>query len=97
MGSGNAPAAEKCAGLIDGGFMDWYLSSRIELDMMYENIDLGNALGLGNVGGFDKYSGYWSSTESVNGLSAWRQKFFFGNQNYGIKFNPARVRAVRAF
>ena len=33
-----------------------------ELNLMYENIGLGNALGLGNVGNLPG-NGYWSSTE----------------------------------
>lgn len=63
---------------------------------MYRNIGQGNALGLGNVGGFAG-ANYWSSTENVN-LFAWAQSFFIGTQNSNSKGNGDNyVRAVRAF
>jgi len=63
--------------------------------LMYQNIGQGNALGLGNVGGFAN-SYYWSSTES--GLSgAWRQNFSNGFQGSGAKNGANDVRSVRAF
>ncbi|WP_415374051.1 DUF1566 domain-containing protein [Patiriisocius sp. Uisw_017] len=83
------PAADQCEGLSDGGFTDWYLPSKDELDMMYVNLRL---QGLGGFsGGF-----YWSSTEFNNDF-AWRQNFGNGLQDYFIKFNAYDVRAVRAF
>lgn len=95
MGAGNAPATEQCAGLTDGGYMDWYLPSRIELDIMYENIGPGDALGIGNVGGFAS-SYYWSSTE-YSKYNAWSHIFDDGYQFGDSKVNTSRVRAVRAF
>ena len=62
---------------------------------MYRNIGQGNALGLGNVGGFAN-SYYWSSTQA-NSNVAWEQDFFYGNQNDVNKTNYGYVRAVRAF
>lgn len=83
---------------------DWYLPSKYELNLMYQNIGLGNALGLGNVGGFANSCTlgcyYWSSTEddginSSNG--SWIQGFTAGDQYvYGKNFD-FYVRAVRAF
>jgi len=61
---------------------------------MYLNIGPGNALGLGNVGGFFNY--YWSSTE-LDYIYAWSQTFSWGNQDNGSKFDSYNVRAVRAF
>ena len=62
---------------------------------MYQNIGQGNALGLGNVGGFA--GNYWSSTEYHN-ASAWFQYFSSGGQDYDGKDNLTYyVRAVRAF
>jgi hypothetical protein len=92
---------ETCAGgicrdLSLGGYTDWYLPSIEELNKMYQNIGQGNALGLGNVGGFaNKY--YWSSSEgSIN--TAWRFPFFsYGLLVHGAKEYQYYVRAVRAF
>ena len=62
---GDNYAARLCNELqiIEGGttYVDWYLPSKYELNLMYENIGLGNALGLGNVGNLANF--YWSSTE----------------------------------
>ena len=79
-----------------GGHTDWFLPSKDELNLMYENIGQGNVLGLGNVGNFAEYY-YWSSTEYDNNF-AWFQYFTNGIQY--IYFNKAAafiVRAVRAF
>ena len=62
---------------------------------MYLNIGQGNALGLGNVGGFADVD-YWSSTE-YDSNSAWSQSFFDGRQNLSSKNNPNYVRAIRTF
>ena len=62
---------------------------------MRQNIGQGNALGLGNVGGFASV-GYWSSTEGGSGI-AWDQGFGNGNQTAGPKSDYLYVRAVRAF
>ncbi|MDB4274037.1 DUF1566 domain-containing protein [Algibacter sp.] len=88
---GTTSAAAICANY---GDLKWYLPSIEELNLMYENIGLGNALGLGNVGNLG--NGYWSSTEYDNGYAG-KQNFNNGNQNYFIKTNTGSVRAVRAF
>ena len=85
-----------CANYTDGTYSDWFLPSKDELNKMYLNIGQGNALGLGNVGGF-LYS-YWSSTEHDD-TKAWGQNFSSGkpwkqSKGYG---NGLNVRAVRAF
>ena len=78
-----------------GGEIDWYLPSKYELNLMYQNIGKGNALGLGNIGNFaNKY--YWSSTEDDD-RAAWRQYFGSGDQSLDFKKSTHRVRAVRAF
>ncbi len=96
---GDNYAARLCNELIisEGGtaYGDWYLPSKYELNLMYENIGQGNALGLGNVGNFSS-SSYWSSTEYVN-FDAWKQSFFNGSQDNANKFSAYYVRAVRAF
>ena len=88
-------AAYLCDTLTLGGYNDWFLPSKDELNKLYENIGQGNALGLGNVGGF-AVNYYWSSTEFDN-LNAWIQDFLYGLQFYGDKGYSNYVRAVRAF
>jgi hypothetical protein len=93
-GSGSY-ATKLCYDLNSGGNTDWYLPSKYELNLMYQNIGKGNALGLGNIGNFaNNY--YWSSTENdFNG--AWNQNFVNGNQDYTNKIYTYNVRALRAF
>ena len=88
-------AADICANLVLSGYTDWFLPSKDELSLMYQNIGPGNALGLGNVGGF-ALNYYWSSTEGSNFL-AWGQNFSVVNQNGNGKVSANYVRAVRAF
>ncbi|MFC5047191.1 DUF1566 domain-containing protein [Aquimarina hainanensis] len=88
-------ASELCQDLNSGGYTDWYLPSKYELHLMYQNIGPGNALGLGNVGSFSN-SIYWSSTEYSDDR-AWWQFFRDGNQGDGLKVNPFNVRAIRSF
>lgn len=96
-------AADICANLTLNGYNDWFLPSREELILMYENIGQGNVLGLGNIGGFTS-SYYWSSSEVdialTNGIYrgyAWRQSFISGASNDYRKNADFFVRAVRAF
>jgi hypothetical protein len=89
---GDTRAAAICANYGDG---KWYLPSIEELNLMYENIGPGNALGLGNIGGFLN-SNYWISKEFDN-RKAWYQKFSNGSQYDIFKAYAANVRAVRAF
>jgi hypothetical protein len=89
-------ASKLCYDLSLGGKTDWYLPSKNELNLMYQNIGQGDVLGLGNVGGFAD-NNYWSSTEVDNGL-AWLQRFGNGRQENGFgKDNILYIRAVRAF
>ena len=83
-------AADICA-----NYTDWFLPSKDELNLMYENIGQGNVLGLGNVGGFANYF-YWSSTEGGFNY-AWAQSFYVGNQNIYVKGSNYYVRSVRSF
>ncbi|MEN2283279.1 hypothetical protein AAGF08_14130 [Algoriphagus sp. SE2] len=92
-------AARICYDLDLNGYDDWYLPSRIELYKLYENIGPGNALGLGNVGGFAVYPDYpyWSSYEVNESYAAW-QDFTNDTQNFPFsKLDLLRVRAVRSF
>ena len=91
---GSASAAAICAAYTGGSFNDWYLPSIEELNKMYLNIAQGNALGLGNIGGFANF--YWSSTE-IDFTNAWFQLFSDGFQFNDVKYDYGNVRAVRAF
>jgi hypothetical protein len=92
---GNSIAADICANLTLGGYSDWFLPSKDELNLMWLNIGQGNALGLGNLGGFSLWY-YWSSTEL--GFSfAWEQSFGNGSQSHNVNSSTLLVRAVRAF
>tara|TARA_B110000240_G_scaffold164902_1_gene185417 strand:+ start:39 stop:611 length:573 start_codon:yes stop_codon:yes gene_type:complete len=89
-------AANICANLTLGGYSDWFLPSRNELNEMYLNIGQGNALGVGNIGGFTN-GDYWSSTQHSN-YSAWGQSFINGSQiNVGKFIYSTNLRAIRAF
>ena len=88
-------AADICANLTLGGYSDWFLPSKDELNQMYLNIGQGNALGLGNIGGFANYV-CWSSTEDGFNF-AWSQGFNSGGQVGNGKNANVNVRAVRAF
>lgn len=89
-------AAQLCDALSYGGYDDWFLPSKDELDAIWDNlVDDGTGSNNG-VGGFASED-YWSSSE-YNSDIAWSQNFFlFGNQNYYYKDSYLRVRAVRAF
>jgi hypothetical protein len=93
--SETAIAARICADLTLGGYTDWFLPSKDELNLMYENIGQGNVSGLGNVGNFGSVF-YWSSTEAGSNY-VWRQYFYDGYQSSYYKYFPFFVRAVRAF
>jgi hypothetical protein len=80
-------AAKLCNDLTVGGYNDWFLPSRDELNKLYINKVA--------IGGFADY-GYWSSSE-FSASNAWGQFFNFGMQYTNPKYNTHRVRAVRAF
>jgi hypothetical protein len=83
------PAAEACDNLVSGGYTDWYLPSKDELDMMYVNLHLQGLGGFAN-------DMYWSSTENESN-DAWSQDFDGGSQFVNSKNGAPYVRAVRAF
>jgi hypothetical protein len=86
QGGGNY-AALLCANYTGGGYGDWYLPSKYELMLLYQQKNV--------VGGFAIVP-YWSSTE-VGDKFAWLQYFGNGNQyNYGKNYSLG-VRAIRAF
>ena len=86
QGAGNY-AASLCHNLNLGGYTDWYLPSRDELNQLYFNQAV--------VGGFTSYY-YWSSSEFDSNL-AWYQNFGSDGQDGNFKYFTLAVRAVRAF
>jgi hypothetical protein len=81
-------AAWLCNDLTEGGYSDWYLPSKDELNKLYLNQVV--------IGGFADYA-YWSSSEFDAG-TAWAQYFGSGDhQDDYPKYVDLRVRAVRAF
>jgi hypothetical protein len=87
-----------------GGYDDWFLPSKDELNEMYTNKATINTTASAN-GGSDfatsSTSYYWSSTEisymEGDDEDAWVQNFYDGVQYGTYKYNTDGVRAVRAF
>jgi hypothetical protein len=99
---GNAYAARICAQLqiTEGGktYGDWYLPSREELDLMYDNRTTINATATANGGSSFSTGSYWSSNESNSeDYLAWQKSFNTGSESVSDKENTNLVRAVRAF
>lgn len=83
-------AAMVCRNLSMGGFSDWFLPSKDELNLIYQNL---KKLNLGKFGA----GWYWSSSEDSYNI-AWGQRFSDGVQNnFNYKNDRYAVRAVRAF
>ena len=95
-----APETSYAAGLAraytGGGYTDWYLPSKDELDKMYLNRATINTTAAANSGSNFSTNSYWSSTE-YDTSNAWRRSFNFDNRNYVPKLATSSVRAVRAF
>ncbi|WP_293902691.1 hypothetical protein [Sporocytophaga sp.] len=91
-------AAYICYNLVLNSYDDWFLPSKMELDLMYENLHL---KGLGNfTADPDNLVGvYWSSTEypGAESTSAWGRFFVNGISRDYIKGSAFCVRAARAF
>jgi len=80
-------AARLCGDLVQGGYSDWYLPSRDELNKLYINRVA--------IGGFTT-NDYWSSTEASS-TGAGTQQFSSGTQVNQTKSTTLYVRAVRSF
>ena len=97
---GSTYAARICNELqiTEGGktYGDWYLPSKEELNLMYQNKATIDATAGANGGSGFASAYYWSSTEGSS-YSAWEQYFGNGNQGWQNKGYTFRVRAVRAF
>ncbi|MDB9910406.1 hypothetical protein OAC83_02155, partial [Flavobacteriales bacterium] len=81
-------AANVCDTLTLGGYSDWFLPSKDELNEMYSNKN--------SIGGFVNSSHYWSSSEA-NNTSAWTHHFAGWGSSQSGKLSNLEVRAIRAF
>jgi len=103
-------AAKFAEDSVCGGKDDWFLPSKDELDLVYNNIAQNRPLikdsSVGQptpLGGFDK-GYYWTSTD-YNGGTAWTQYFNDGQQFDRVQtltgnkkpVRPFKVRPIRAF
>jgi len=96
----NGKAAQLCANLNFGGYNDWFLPSKDELDLIFKNLISRN---MGNfrttVDKTNETHIYWSSSQFNNYVS-WFQNFNDGYQNYAGnlgKYDAFSVRAIRSF
>lgn len=85
-------AAKKCLDYTYGGYDDWFLPSKDEVNLMYQNLRK-KGFGLFDI---DNNSYYWSSSE-YDSTNAREQSFYNGNQVYYSRNDKCYVRAVRAF
>jgi len=81
-------ALQICKGMEYGGYRDWRLPSKDELNFMYKNLKQKD------LGGFSD-NWYWSSEQDRT--YACYQSFTDGSQTYDWKVKMYSVRAVRAF
>lgn len=83
-------AARYCDQLVFGGYSDWYLPNRYELNLFFNNKD--KIPGLNKSGIY-----YWSSTEANEG-AAWSQRFSDGDQRMSSQsYDGITLRCVRRF
>ncbi len=86
--TGNAKiAARLCNEFVSEGFSDWFLPSKEELNLLYEQKEI--------IGGYE-HGYYWSSSEFDQHF-AWYQHFDFGFQDYLNKDFLYFYRPIRAF
>ncbi len=87
-------AARLCSIYTYGGFSNWFLPSKDELNQIYLQAD--------KIGGIDKTDQYWSSTEYQGKMItdqsiAWLQSFIDGQYHEARKDEVFRVRAIHYF
>ena len=88
QGNTGAYAARICRNYNGGGYTDWFLPAKDQLNLMYARRNV--------IGGFAFQGIYWSSTEVDVSMAA-DQYFLNGEQINTTKNTVDRVRAIRAF
>jgi hypothetical protein len=94
-------AAKVCADYIGGAYEDWFLPSKDELSLMYDNLKAQTP----SVGVFSIYEGYWSSSEEFTDPAlayryAWALYIDAASAEYypgTYRQNSLKVRPVRSF
>lgn len=88
---GVGTAADLCTTLDLNGHMDWFLPSKDELNLIYQNLYL---MGIGNLSG----GAIYRTSSEVDANNAWVQVFSGGSQESVFSKTSSRyVRAARAF
>ena len=96
-GTETSYAAGKASAYTGGGYTDWFLPSKEELNKMFENKGTINSTASANGGSNLSTGDYWSSSE-YNNIYAWSQIFTAGGYQPGAtKDTTNNVRAVRSF
>ena len=97
-------ASRICYNLILNDYEDWYLPSKDELNLLYENLHLNGFGNFENGDGNCCNGWYWSSSDGeLNGEAAWVQSFrddqngMQATYDIGIKYFENHVRAIRSF
>jgi len=83
-------AAKFCNDYTGGGYNDWFLPSKDELDLMIAFLKTNELIS--NYSGF-----YWSSSELASSDFSWTQGTYSGNMYNYTRNNSYKVRPIRAF
>lgn len=89
-------AADICDKLELNGYTDWFLASKDELNLLYQNRNAINETAISNGGANLDGGEYWSSSHK-DANTVWIQSFNAGNQFSVLKDEAHVVRAIRAF
>lgn len=98
VGGTPATPAQLCSYYTQGGFNDWFLPSKDEINEIHINFAAINAaLPLANGGETISIDNYWTSSQSSVHAEAFAHTFRYGVQESISKIYEYRVRAIRAF
>jgi len=85
----NGIAAKICSDLVLNTYSDWYLPSKDELGLMFNNLKMNG------IGGFTNHNYLTSSEITIDTM--WIQDFVSGSSSGNFKFFTYYVRAIRSF